>query len=522
MATDIENQLDNEDLGPVEANEPLLPKPPHDRSSNKSSRRSRNRRSLEVIELDDIPPIIKSANGNIFWADEQCTRRVGLTSTEARLFLKLLQTDEPENYNYQDYKEMFDDFGAEQARLKELVKGLPWYKLDTYRQRGIWKARIEWLERMKEPRLWLLYLMARRRRILQQASVRVLARLTEKRRWKLENGGHYERGRQPPAPKPMSREHEEIPALAQIMLSEATQTSTPKETSPLPPPSRANQLSSEATQTSTSKETSPLPPSRGRNQAVPKDPAPSSEHRLSQFTSRLRDSLSASRHRHSPRSSQGQCPIFEKPFEATREDIKRQVESIMPKTKPYIVVGWFHRSAGDPKERILQFERPEQLFRAMRKGEYQVRGYREYISLKSLRGFGLYKCDISRGAHIPLILNSSQEGVLAQLFFAYKASYRHADDDVTRAWYGWVAKNLNDGKENPLEGRYSLQLLYDWSSYRLSTVVAIPVILSLAIGTWYMMGQGDVVTAWTLALYIVTTAAALIALMAIIGSLKDI
>jgi hypothetical protein len=105
------------------------------------------------------------------------------------------------------------------------------------------------------------------------------------------------------------------------------------------------------------------------------------------------------------------------------------------------------------------------------------------------------------------VLNSSQEAVLAQLFFAYKASYRHADDDVARAWHGWVSKNLNDSKENPLEGRYSLQLLYDWSSYRLSTVVAIPVILSLAIGTWYMMGQGDVVTAWTLALYIVTTAA---------------
>jgi hypothetical protein len=105
------------------------------------------------------------------------------------------------------------------------------------------------------------------------------------------------------------------------------------------------------------------------------------------------------------------------------------------------------------------------------------------------------------------VLNSSQEAVLAQLFYAYNASYRHADDDVARAWYGWVFKNLNDCKENPLEGRYSLQLLYDWSSYRLSTIVAIPVILSLAIGTWYMMGQGDVVTAWTLALYIVTTAA---------------
>ncbi len=100
-------------------------------------------------------------------------------------------------------------------------------------------------------------------------------------------------------------------------------------------------------------------------------------------------------------------------------------------------------------------------------------------------------------------------------------------------------KNLNDGKDNPLEGRYSLQLIYDWSSYRLSTVVALPLLLSLAIGFWYMNGQGDVVTAWTLALYIVTAAAgkflslcfilgylliaaALIALMAIIGSLKDI
>lgn len=389
MATDIENQLDNEDLGPIEADEPLLPKSPRDRSSNKSSRR-RNRRSLEIIELDDIPPIIKSANGNIFWADEQCTRRVGLTSTEARLFLKLLQTDVPENYNYQDYKEMFDDFGAEQARLKELVKRLPWYKFDTYRQRGIWKARIEWLERMKEPRLWLLYLMARRRRILKQASVRVLACLAEKRRRKLVNGGEgFERGRPPPDP---NRSRGEIPGLTQVMLSEATQTSTPKETSPLPPPSRGKQLLSEATQTSTPKDTSPLPPpSRGKHQAVASDATQTSENRLSQFTSRLRDSLSASRHRHSPRSSQGQCPIFEKPFEATREDIKRQVENIMPKTTPYIVIGWFHRSAGDPKERILQFEQPEQLFACMRKGEGQVRGYREYFSLKSLMGFGLYK-----------------------------------------------------------------------------------------------------------------------------------
>lgn len=96
---------------------------------------------------------------------------------------------------------------------------------------------------------------------------------------------------------------------------------------------------------------------------------------------------------------------------------------------------------------------------------------------------------------------------MSQLFLAYQASYRHSDDDVARAWQGWVYKNLNDGKNNPLEGRYSLQLIYEWSSYRLSFVVSMPLILSLVIGTWYMMGHGDVVTAWTLALYIVTAAA---------------
>jgi len=238
---------------------------------------------------------------------------------------------------------------------------------------------------------------------------------------------------------------------------------------------------------------------------------------------RLRDSLSASRRRGShSHSSNGRCPIFTKPFEATREDIKRQVEEIMPKFRPYIVIGWFSRSANDPKERILQFETPEQLFKALRHGESDLRGWRRFLSLKALRGFGLYKCDIAKGCHRPLILNGSQEAVLSQLFLAYRVSYRHADPDVARAWSGWVHKNLNNHKNNPLEGRYSLQLLYDWSSYRLSMIVAVPLLLSIAIGIWYMHRYDDVITAWTLALYVVTAAAALIALMAIIGSLKDI
>jgi len=142
---DIENNYDGAELG-LDSNDPLLPKTERGSGYPKSTQ---IRRSLEVVELDDIPPIIKSANGNIFWADEQCARRVGLTSTEARLFLKLLQTDEPENYRYKEFKEMFDDFGREQEKLQELVNALPWWKPETHRQKAIWQARIEWLERSK-------------------------------------------------------------------------------------------------------------------------------------------------------------------------------------------------------------------------------------------------------------------------------------------------------------------------------------------------------------------------------------
>lgn len=488
MATttrDVESQFDG--IDGFDPSDPLLPQPGG--ISPRSARKMR--RSLEVIELDDIPPIIKSANGNIFWADEQCTRRVGLTSTEARLFLKLLQTDEPENLNYDEYKSMFDDFGREQRRLQELVNALPWYNIDSWGQRAIWEARIQWLRRMEEPRLWLLYLMARRKRILKTASTRILVRLKEKRRARMVAQESPSRGRDT---QPVS------PVGQPIMLNDTTQTSQ-----------------------SLIETTVPILPPKPRNTAMIDEVSQTSSSHLN-LAERIRDSLSLSplgKREHSRNSSKGRCPVFSERWEATRGDIKKQVENIMGEQPSYIVVGWFLRSALHPQEKILQFENPEELFVALRKGERSLRGWRRFFSLKGLRGFGLYKCDISRGAHIPLALNASQEAVLAQLFLAYRASRRHADADVARAWQGWVQKNLNDSKRNPLEGRYSLQLKYEWSSYRLTTIVAIPLLLSLAIGFWYM-SVGDVVTAWTLALYIVTAAAALIALMTIVGSLKDI
>jgi hypothetical protein len=52
----------------------------------------------------------------------------------------------------------------------------------------------------------------------------------------------------------------------------------------------------------------------------------------------------------------------------------------------YIVVGWFSGGSTDPKEKILQFDNEDAVFKELRR----CRGWHEYISLKSLSGFGLY------------------------------------------------------------------------------------------------------------------------------------
>lgn len=346
MSRDLEVQFSTAELD-TDVNDPLLmgPKSPW---STRGIRRPRN--SKEVIQLDDVPPIIKSANGNIFWADEQCTRRVGLTSSEARLFLCLLQTDEPENYNYEEYKVLFDDFGRERERLQELVDALPWWDLNSYRQKAIWEARIHWLERMKEPRLWLLYLMARRRRILKKAAVKVLERLREKR---LNKG----RDHQPYVNMSESQNHR---PPSPPMMNEASQTSETqlvqsgsRPRTPAPAPAAAQAMVSEDTQTSDVR-------------------SQTSETHLNiagvreSVSEILRSSLSTARH---SMHSTGHCPVFGERLMATREDIKHQVENLMPKQTPYLVIGWFPRTASDPLERTLQFEDPSELFKALRHGE---------------------------------------------------------------------------------------------------------------------------------------------------------
>jgi hypothetical protein len=75
-----------------------------------------------------------------------------------------------------------------------------------------------------------------------------------------------------------------------------------------------------------------------------------------------------------------------------------------------------------------------------------------------------------------------------------------------------VFKHLNNSSKNPVEGRYSIEILLSWSVLRLSIVTSIPVLLSLAVGLWYQTlpaedGSDPTGTAWIIATYIITAGA---------------
>ena len=57
----------------------------------------------------------------------------------------------------------------------------------------------------------------------------------------------------------------------------------------------------------------------------------------------------------------------------------------------YVVVGWFPRKAHDPTEVLLTLGHKAQLFRKLRSCIRGLRGWRTFLSLKSVQGFGLYK-----------------------------------------------------------------------------------------------------------------------------------
>lgn len=82
--------------------------------------------------------------------------------------------------------------------------------------------------------------------------------------------------------------------------------------------------------------------------------------------------------------------------------------------------------------------------------------------------------------------------------------YHRSSVPRERNWYQWIKNNMNNSALHPLEGEFSLKLVYEWSAWRITLVILGPPLVSLLVGILYSRYSGDVVAAWTVALYIVT------------------
>ncbi|KAK4098996.1 hypothetical protein N658DRAFT_525828 [Parathielavia hyrcaniae] len=85
----------------------------------------------------------------------------------------------------------------------------------------------------------------------------------------------------------------------------------------------------------------------------------------------------------------------------------------------------------------------------------------------------------------------------------------HVSRAAALAWADWIHQTLNNNSQKVLEGTYSVEIVLGWSLNRISAVVLLPVLLSLAIGV--LLNSKDwtdlatIQTVWGTASYIVTT-----------------
>jgi hypothetical protein len=122
----------------------------------------------------------------------------------------------------------------------------------------------------------------------------------------------------------------------------------------------------------------------------------------------------------------------------------------------------------------------------------------------------IYQCDPSKGHHREVELDPETQMALGELWRSYKS---HKLDFEGR-WLLWIHQHFNNSSKNPENGRLTLELKLRWSVYKVVIWGVIPILLSLAIGFWYMYsdhGEVDDVAvaeaAWVIASYIVTASA---------------
>lgn len=174
----------------------------------------------------------------------------------------------------------------------------------------------------------------------------------------------------------------------------------------------------------------------------------------------------------------------------------------------YIVMGSVNSATGRVRESIANTGSKNSLFKAMREAIREVRPfYLRVFSLKTIGAFGLYSCNHTTGAHIPIEISAQTRDTLLELFRDFSA---HRQDYGGR-WRHWVHAHLNANSRRERDGVFSLQVMMKWSITRIVVLTTSPVILSLVVGLWYMQKPGSdpyvvAQTAWTIASYIVTAA----------------
>ncbi|KAJ8128904.1 hypothetical protein O1611_g4729 [Lasiodiplodia mahajangana] len=195
-------------------------------------------------------------------------------------------------------------------------------------------------------------------------------------------------------------------------------------------------------------------------------------------------------------------------------------------TRPtYIVVGIFPRGNSNPKELVVSLERPERLFWELHWATLRLRGLRNSLfSLSQVKDFRLYKCNAEIGTHERVELDENGVADLRLLLYTYKKWY--VPDRTAKLWVNWIHQALNGESDDVRNGTYSLEIVLGWSATRISVVVLLPVLLSLAIGL-YINSQNwtdltTIQTAWSIASYVVTAGGLLAALLAILSGIEEI
>ncbi|ETI22352.1 hypothetical protein G647_06426 [Cladophialophora carrionii CBS 160.54] len=176
----------------------------------------------------------------------------------------------------------------------------------------------------------------------------------------------------------------------------------------------------------------------------------------------------------------------------------------------YVVVGILGDQTA-PRESLRRVMRIDGLFQQIRKAHRQLRNpIRRGMSLKEVSGFGIYQCDPSKGHHCEVELDPETERALAELW----RSYNTQKLDYEGRWLMWIHQHFNNGSKNAELGTLTLELKLRWSVFKVVFWGVVPILLSLAIGFWYMYsdhGEVDDVAvaeaAWVIATYIITTSA---------------